>query len=63
MNSFIDQVIVDLIVVKLVDSCGNLMHRLASSCGEIGLNIRLTKTKISRAGNTPHNIGRQVREE
>ena len=63
MNLFIDQVIVDLIVLKLEDSCGNLVHRLVSSCGEnrpkysTHKNLNIMNTKKSK------NIGRQVCKE
>ena len=47
MNLLIGQVILDLIVLKLVASCGNQCSDSLLAVGKIGLNVPLTKILIS----------------
>ena len=63
MNLLIVPVKVGIIDLKLVASCVNLCSNLLLAVGKTGLNVTLIETKISRTGNTPHNIEHEVSEK
>ena len=63
MNALIGPITVGLIELKLFASCVNLCSNSSLAAGKIGLNVPLVKTRISRRGNTTHNIWHQASTE